>query len=285
MRPRLLSAIGIVLLYACCLPSLAAAPEPRPLRFAPLPLENREAMLRQFLPLATYLQRQLGQPVDMVFHDRYEALLEAFARGDVDLALLGPLPYVRLRERVAGAVPLVHFLEADGTSAYRCALVDFAGDRVTPATLRARPLALTQPLSTCGPLAADPLLRAYTGFGLDRVSYRHLPTHEAVALAVVAGEHPAGTLKENIARKFATLGLRVLALSEPFPAFALVANAATLTPERRQALTRALLLAPAEARADWGRDWRHGLRPASDADYAAVRRLVGRMPPTVGRAP
>jgi len=97
---------------------------------------------------------------------------------------------------------------------------------------------------------------------------------------VVAGEYPAGTLKESIARKFATLGLRVLALSDPFPAFALVANADTLTPERRQALGRALLLATPEERSAWGRDWRHGLRPASDADYGAMWRLLapGSMP-------
>jgi phosphonate transport system substrate-binding protein len=285
MRPRLSSAIGILLLLACCLPVHAGAPASPALRFAPLPLENREAMLRQFLPLADHLQRKLGQPVELVFHDRYDALLDAFTRGELDLALIGPLPYVRLRERHAHAVPLAHFVEADRQPTYRCALVDFAGDGVAPAALRGRELALTQPLSTCGPLAADALLRRYADFGLDQVRVRHFATHDAVALAVVAGEHPAGTLKESIARKFATLGLRVRALSEPFPAFALVANAATLSPARRQALSRALLLATAEERTAWGHDWRHGLRPARDADYAAVRRLAMPGPLPTPRAP
>lgn len=280
MRPRLLNAISV---FICCLTTHAGAQTSHALRFAPLPLEHREAMLRQFLPLADHLQRKLGMPVELVFHDRYDALLDAFTRGQIDLALLGPLPYVRLRERHAGAVPLAHFLEADGQPSYRCALVDFAGDGVMPASLRTRQLALPQPLSTCGPLAADALLRRHAGFGLNQVRVRHFATHDAVAMAVVAGEHPAGTLKESIARRFATLGLRVLALSEPFPAFALVANAATLTPERRQAISRALLLATPDERATWGRDWRHGLRPASDADYAAVRRLAAPVP--LERAP
>jgi len=244
-----------------------------PLRFAPLPLENRETVTRQFSPLLTYLEKTQARPARFVFFDDYEDLLVAFSRNQVDLAYLGPLPYVRLRQRHPQAEPLARFLEADGGDLYRCALVAFRGDRVRIADLRHRLIGLTQPLSTCGYLAVNGMLRAQAGFGLDQTRHRYLGSHEAVALASIAGEVAAGGMKESLARKYAGLGLEVLASTGPFPGFALVANRATLGDAGVESLRRALLQAPREEYARWGAPIRHGMAPAKDADYRGARAL------------
>jgi phosphonate transport system substrate-binding protein len=243
------------------------------LRFAPLPLENRETMIRQFSPLLAYLQAETGLPVRFVFFDSYDDLLAAFAANRIDLAYLGPLPYARLRERHAEAQPLVYFREADGGALYRCVLAAFRGDRVRLAALKGRIIGLTQPLSTCGYLSVNGLLRQHAGFDLKDTRYRYLGTHENVALATLGGEVAAGGMKESIARKYAGLGLEVLAKTEPLPGFALVANRATIPPARVAQLRQRLLATPENAYRAWGEPIRHGMAPASDGDYTGLRAL------------
>ena len=104
----------------------AAAAETATIRFAPLPMENRESIVLQFRPMVEFLQKKLGVTIEMNFSDDYGQILEKFMTGSIDLAYLGPLPYVELRAKYPQAEPLVHFNEANGQPAYTCALVTLA---------------------------------------------------------------------------------------------------------------------------------------------------------------
>lgn len=247
--------------------------------FAPLPMENRETVLKQFMPMAVYLRQALGLEIRFEYSDSYEEILEKFQTGIIDLAYLGPLPYVSLKTKANHAEPLVHFREADGQSAYTCAIVAMTDRKIDLAGLFNQKIALTQPLSTCGFLSTSGLLRK-NGSNLARNLYRYLDKHDEVALAVVRGEYVLGGLKTAIARKYAHLGLEVLAETAPLPAFALIANGKTLNVETRTRLRDALAsLDPAGADkgmlALWGDNIRHGSTPAKDQDYAPVRALLG----------
>ena len=57
-----------------------------PIRFAPLPMENREAIVLQFRPMATFLEQRLGRPVVFDFSDSYAKILEKFHANAIDLA-------------------------------------------------------------------------------------------------------------------------------------------------------------------------------------------------------
>ena len=97
---------------------------------------------------------------------------------------------------------------------------------------------------------------------------------------MVRGEFDLGGLKTAIGRKYEHLGLKILAESAPMPSFALVGNAATLSPEERDAIRQVLagLDPDGEDKAmlsSWGENLRHGSVPADDADYAPVRALLG----------
>ncbi len=265
--------LGIFLFLAWQAQSLAAGI----LRFAPLPLENRETVIRQFSPLLTHIEEKTGQPVRFVFHDNYDDILKAFANAQIDLAYLGPLPYTRLRQSFAQAEPLVQFREADGSIMYRCVLAAFRGDHIRPQKLKNRPLGLTQPLSTCGELSVNGLLQKHAGFRLQQTPYRYMGTHEAVALAILSGEVAAGGMKEAIARKYAGLGLEILARTDLLPGFVLVANRATLSPSHIAQLRQMLLTTPESVYSHWGEPIRHGMNPAADSDYANVRRLSAAM--------
>ncbi|MDD3517422.1 MAG: PhnD/SsuA/transferrin family substrate-binding protein [Chromatiales bacterium] len=265
---RILLSTGL-LLAACSGTSSAV----EPIRFAPLPMENREATVRAFNPLVEHLQRRLGQPVSLVYFDRYDDILDAFANGLIDIAFVGPLPYVTLRQRHPDTEPLLRFREPDGRVEYRCALIAFAGDDIDLARLRGKRVGLTQRLSTCGYLGTHAILRKQAGIGLEDTDHRYLGSHENVALAVVAGEVDVGGVKDEYATRFAPLGITVLAWSDPVPATGLAANRATLGEERIALIRRILLDTPASVYSTWGKVIAHGMDTVDDADFEALRRF------------
>ena len=256
-----------------------------PLRFASLVLEDREAVIREFSPLLKWMEKGLDRPIRFVIHENYDDILDAFAKRQVDLAYLGPLPYVRLRDRYPAAEPLVRFNEADGSAGYRCVLAAFRGDAIRLAGLKSRSIGLTQTLSTCGPLSVDALLRKQAGFGLEQTRQQVLGSHQNVAQAIVGGEVAAGGLKESIARKYAGLGLEVLASTDPLPGFALIVNRATLNAAQVASMSRQLLAAPPPVYRRWGESLRYGMQTATDGDYDGVRALANKSPMAGGVRP
>jgi phosphonate transport system substrate-binding protein len=271
--------VAILWLALFLLPSVLHA---HALVFAPLPMENRETVLKQFMPLALYLKQTLGHDIVFDYSENYSQILEKFQQGKLDLAYLGPLPYVSLKASDDDATPLVHFREASGDPLYTCAIVAMADRSFDLAHLENRKVALTQPLSTCGFLSTNGLLRE-RGSGLARNLYRYVNKHDEVAKAVVRGEFDLGGLKSAIGRKYAHLGLTILAETPPLPSFALVGNAASLSPQERDAIRDALVgLDPAgkdmAMLSTWGENIRYGSVPARDEDYAPVRELLGQTP-------
>ncbi len=267
----------VVLLLALASPASAET-----LKFAPLPMESPETVAGQWKPLLEYLKKSVGIELVIDYSTSNDEILGKFEAGKLDLAYLGPLPYLRLKDRFPPARPLVIFHEADGRPSYTCALVVAADSDLRPEQLTGRKIALTQPLSTCGFFSISGLLQQ-AGIRLEEARYRYLGPHDAVALAVAGGEFDAGGLKSAIARKYTSLGLRIIAETAPLPGLALVANGARVSEERMEAIRRALLAADETVRKTWGDNIRHGLSAAVDEDYAGARKLPYRDPiPTQG---
>lgn len=89
---------GILGLLICSPLFLSASEDGarQPIRFAPLPMEGRQILHEPFFGLVSYLQ--------------------AFHRGDVDLAYFCSQPYTPLDQIDAEVEPVVCFREADGLS-------------------------------------------------------------------------------------------------------------------------------------------------------------------------
>jgi phosphonate transport system substrate-binding protein len=245
------------------------------LYFAPLPMEQPEEVVKQFKPMLSYLERQLGVTIEIRYASSYQDVLNKFEKGEVDFAYLGPLPYVTLRDKFDKAIPLVHFLEKSGKPSYTCAIIS-AGAPLA-ADLKNKKIALTQALSTCGYLSTDGLLHK-VGSSLEQNKYRYLGKHDAVAEAVASGEFDYGGIKTAIAKNFEHLGVKVLSETAPIPSFALIANTKRLSPSRVEALRNALSRLKPEGvdktlMADWGANVRFGSAEAKDSDFDVVRQL------------
>ena len=274
MRSFLSLAVVVLTLLGKPLLSLAET-----LRFAPLPMEKRETVLSRFRPLTEYLSQELQVKIDYVYAPDYANLLDKFRRSEIDVAYLGPLPYVELRDTYPDAQPLLFFKESSSTVTYTCALVTFPGNNFDAWHGKVQKIALTQPLSTCGYLATNGLMRNY-GNSLAANSYRYIGTHDEVALAVIRGEYAAGGLKTTVARKYGHMGLFILSETPPLPAFALVVNTRTLTAERIAGIKDAMLQLESTHSGqpppkDWNNALGNGVVEAHDGDYNVIRDLLG----------
>lgn len=240
MINRLLLLSALTVLLATAQPCTASAA----LRFAPQPTLSLSLTERNFRPFVRLLEEILQSPVELVLKRDYAEIIAALENDQIDLAYLGPLPYVIASNSDPALEPLLRFTEPDGSASYRCVLVVF-GD--TPATDLPHPcrVAHTQPYSTCGYFMASQLLQQI-GRNLETCDYSYAGSHDGAALEVVRGHADLATIKDSIATDYGKLGLRVIAESGPLPGFLLVGNRRTLNEAsfsqlRQQLLTRQAL--------------------------------------------
>lgn len=73
------------------------------LRYSAIPDQNTTELIQRFEPLTKYLSEQLGVPVEYVPARDYQASVEMFRNGDIQLAWFGGLTGVQARAAVQGA--------------------------------------------------------------------------------------------------------------------------------------------------------------------------------------
>ncbi len=248
------------------------------IRFAPLPMENSKVVIEQMKPMLDYLSLQTQAAFKIVYLKNYDAIIQAFQHGDIDVAFFGPLPYVTLTQHYSHAQPLVRFLNKQGKDTYTCSLLHIMDEPV--GTFKDQRLGLTQPLSTCGYLSMSHLLKKLGG-DIEQTRYRYAGSHSEVALGLARGEYDIGGVKTSIGQKFAHLGLEAIAETKALPGFVLVGNQKTLKPDVLQRITKALLiLKPLKNKEhgvmtwNWGKNVRYGSVPASDADFQGIRQQL-----------
>lgn len=272
MINRLLLLSALTALLAAAQPCAASAT----LRFAPQPTLSLSLTEHSFRPFVQLLEDILQRPVELVLKRDYAEIIAALKNDQIDLAYLGPLPYVIASDSDPDVLPLVRFTEPDGSTSYRCVLVVF-GD--TPATDLPHPcrVALTQPYSTCGYFMASQLLQQI-GRNLETCDYSYAGSHDSAALEVVRGHADLAALKDSVATDYAKLGLRVIAQSESLPGFLLVGNRRTLDKagcsQLRQQLLKRQALLEGEPLQLIGKN----LIAVKAEDYATLRQQLQRQP-------
>ncbi len=100
---RSLCASVLALLALTALAS-AAPGDPKPtLKFTGIPNQNTTELAEKYAPLAKYLGEKLGIPVEYVASADYNASVDAFKNGDVQLAWFGGYTGCQARTAVPGA--------------------------------------------------------------------------------------------------------------------------------------------------------------------------------------
>ncbi len=260
--------------------SLGLASEQPTLRFTPLPMVSERNLKNNFGTFADYLSQQINCPVELVLKKNYRMILDELLADRIDLAYLGPLPFVLLTEKDPDFVPVVRFVDKTGQSTYTCCLAAFSGDHINLDSDHPLLVSLTQPYSTCGYLMSEKLLNQHH-YTLSDGSYIYSGNHSESALDVLRGATQVAGLKTSIAEKYHHLGLRILEQSTPLPGFVLVANPRTVPKELIEKIRSQLLsLEPQHSTTDaetthlWGESIRYGATEVDSSDYDVIRDLL-----------
>ncbi|WP_208610129.1 PhnD/SsuA/transferrin family substrate-binding protein [Malonomonas rubra] len=269
--------VALQLLVLLCASSLFAAGA---VRFAPQPMESKDAIRQQFQPFSRFLAANLRTEVKLLHHRNYRTLIEGLWNDSVDLAYLGPLPYVLAQQQDPDIVPLARFVNAEGDSTYTCALASFGPKLDVTQISSETPIVLTQPYSTCGYLLTAHQLRSF-GKNLEELPYYYAGNHSEAALDVIRGKASLAGVKTPVAKQYRHLGLHFREDSILLPGHLLVANKRTLSAEQIKVLRTALLalrprtdLKDRELTAEWGVEFRYGAIPVHPDDYAEINKLL-----------
>lgn len=207
--------------------------------FAPLPTKKASKNIEDFLPMSTYLESKIPIKINYIYKRDYQDILDGFKDASIDMAYLGPLPYISLKREYKFVEPIISFKQENGLNKYRCVLAKFKEDEFTKDSQIK--VALTQPLSTCGYFMSSFLLKEKFNIDLSKEKYEYQMSHTNALLGVVKGEFLLAGATESIAKQFESLGVEIIAKSELLPGFCLVVNTKTLTRNQIKSIENTLL--------------------------------------------
>jgi phosphonate transport system substrate-binding protein len=198
-------------------------------------------------------------------------LVRALVKGEIDLAYLGPLPLVAAVNISPDLVLLAAANEASGLAEYRCFLVS-AHDGPTHATEIKGPIAMVNPLSTCGYISVAYLLARH-GVDIETLDYRFVGNQDHLALQVILGHYAAGGMRDVMAEKYQDLLLRVLDTTPLLPGFVLVANRNSFSSTEIEKMSLTLLQVKQKDYQSWGVG-NYGFSSAEHLDYELIDTLM-----------
>jgi phosphonate transport system substrate-binding protein len=247
------------------------------------PYLHATTLMERFTPLADHLGQALGVTVRVKVGSSYSDHITAVGRGEVDIAFLGPAPYVRLVHQF-GERPLIGRLSFNGTAHFQGVIaVPVSSDIRSLQEISGKHFAFGDPESTMSTLVPVYMLHRAGVEMADLGGYAHLENHHNVALGVLLGKYDAGAMKAEVFYAYQERGLKALTWSPEVSSHLFVANPALseeLIGELRQAMwdlhktpEGLQVLASIKKGAT-------GVIPVQDGDYANLReilRVMGRL--------
>jgi len=188
------------------------------------PYLTAKELLERFTPLVNYLAAELDKPVILRVAKTYASHIELVGKNKVDIAYMGPAPYVKLVKNY-GHKPLLAKIQVWGQSTFRGAIIVAQNSPVkTLADLRGKGFAFGSPNSTMSHFVPRFVLWK-AGVTAQQLShYKFIKSHENVVLGVLLGEFEAGAIKKDIFNRYAQTGIRILTWTPPITVHVFVAT-------------------------------------------------------------
>lgn len=178
----------------------------------------------RFGPFAAYLSDQLGRQIQIRVGGNYDEHIKAIGENKVDIAFMGPAPYINVVERY-GEKPLLARFEVAGNPKLFGVIAVRANSSFSSLTeLVNKRFAFGDPESTMSHIVPRYMLIAA---GIPKGSpgtYHFLGSHKNVALGILAGDYDAGAMKKEVFDEFEAKGLRAIAITPGVPDHLFVAR-------------------------------------------------------------
>ncbi len=270
---RMLALAGLLL----ALLVTPAAADSKPMILAVHPFLPVPEIQARFKPLADYLSEAMQRPITVRVGRDYDEHIKAIGTDQVDIAFMGPAPYVQVADRY-GKKPLLARFEVDGKpNLYGVIAVRQDSPLKDIAALYNKRFAFGDHESTMSHIVPRYLLIKAGIPGGAPPQHRFLGSHKNVALGVLVGDYDAGAMKKEVFDEFAPKGLRALAVTPGVPDHLFVARA-NLPAADVQRLREALLKLKSQPGGPAILNKLHkgltALIPAAEADYEELHGFI-----------
>ncbi|OGT77934.1 MAG: putative selenate ABC transporter substrate-binding protein [Gammaproteobacteria bacterium RIFCSPLOWO2_02_FULL_56_15] len=199
--------IRVIVSFVCLLVSLGADAQSsaagNTLRFTAIPDQNTTELTEKFQPFADYLGKQLSMKVEYVPARDYQATVEMFRNGDVQLAWFGGLTGVQARKAVPGARAIAQGKEDPQYYSYFVAHKDtgLTESESFPQAIASMTFTFGSESSTSGRLMPEFFIREHTGKG-PMEFFQHpvgfSGSHDKTAELVESGRFQVGVLNYKV---------------------------------------------------------------------------------------
>jgi phosphonate transport system substrate-binding protein len=271
-----LVAAGLTLLYG----QKETFPSEKPLiRFGVIPRYNPVVMYKRYQPIMDYLSRTTPYRFELKISRDYPEAVRYLRDGVTQISSLGDVTFAEANS-LYGAIPILKPLNEDGTPYYRSAIIVLNSSPLRNLQqLKGKTMVFGSPHSTSGNLVPRYMLWN-KGVKLQELAlFSNLKHHDAAAKAVLKGQYDAGAVKDVIAKKYMSYGLRVLAYSDPIPSVPLVVRKEA-PPEFVNAVKQALLKLDRKNPTDrkimsaWDDEFKYGFAEAKSDDYRPIFTMI-----------
>lgn len=256
--------------------------------FGVIPRDNPRIMYEKYQPLLDYLSEKTPYTYELVLKKNYEDTVNALGKGEVDIALLGPLTYLEAKAKY-NALCLIRPKGTDGSATYKSVIIKKKDSSITGLSdLKGKRFAFSASKSTSGNLMPRYLL-ANSGIHLnDLNNYANFDYHDSVVKAILKGQYDAGAVRDSVVRKYMKLGLETIAESGEIPTGPLVIGAKTPFAVAESIKAALLELNPSNPKHQnilkrLDEDLRYGFTVATDDDYKEIRAMINAVPQTCGK--
>lgn len=181
------------------------------------PYKSAQKLYYSFLPLTDYLSEKLGRPVRLEVSKDYKTHVRLIGTDQLDIAYMGPVPYVTLRNDYSPKRVVAQQLVAGKTVYHGHIFVTRHSQIQNVTELKGKRFAFVDPGSTMGHIMPrQRMLEAGVKLG-DLDDYEFLGSRDNVALGVLSGDFDAGSIRDHEFHIYEDRGLRILATSECVP--------------------------------------------------------------------
>lgn len=257
------------------------------LKFSAIPNQNSTELKAKFDPIAAYLSKELGVPVEFVPSSDYKASVDMFKNGQIQLAWFGGVTGVQARAAVPGARAIVQGKEDTAFQSYFIAHRDagLPASEAFPEGLGALKFAFGAETSTSGRVMPSWFIKQQTGKSADEFFSEppiYSGSHDKTCELVEAGQVQAGVVDYTVYNKRVAAGTtkadvcQVVWKTPAFPDYNFTAHPSLETDFGAgfTAKVQAALIGMTEKQPDLLKAFpREALIEAKDADYAPVEEV------------
>jgi len=175
------------------------------------PYDSPSKLYKDFKLLKDYLEKKADVKIDIIMSKNYISHIRNVGEGKVDLALMGPVPYVRAKDKFNNILLLAKLSFSDNRMNNVIFIANANTNIQKLQDLKGKSFAFGD-YNSCGSHYFPRFILQKNGIRLsDFKFYDYLGSHSKVILAVAHGDFDAGGVREDILHHYKNRNVKIIA--------------------------------------------------------------------------